>query len=37
MILVLVHDETTQLSNASSANPLDEVVLVHDETTQLSN
>ena len=34
---VLVHDETTQLSNRGYADLKLNVVLVHDETTQLSN
>ena len=34
---VLVHDETTQLSNRIWPRSSDSIVLVHDETTQLSN
>ena len=34
---VLVHDETTQLSNMGLDVILGLLVLVHDETTQLSN
>ena len=34
---VLVHDETTQLSNSSRRSSTSMSVLVHDETTQLSN
>ena len=35
--IVLVHDETTQLSNRLVGHLIDRFVLVHDETTQLSN
>ena len=34
---VLVHDETTQLSNRNHGDCDGDGVLVHDETTQLSN
>ena len=37
MSKVLVHDETTQLSNLIFRLLVKEEVLVHDETTQLSN
>ena len=36
-VQVLVHDETTQLSNEINSDEPEGSVLVHDETTQLSN